>query len=90
MGANGVAAGSGLASGAPCRSSEASKSSSSRGGGADTVPNIPVALDELPPAGWFEPDESGLSNGDLGASISGPPRLRKFGVSGFQDYIGLA
>jgi hypothetical protein len=65
--------GSGLVSDAPCLSSDASKSSSARGGAPETVPNIPVALEELPPADSFVPGESGLSKGDLGASIRGPP-----------------
>ena len=68
-GAGADAGGSGLASGAPCLNSDASRSSSARGGVGETVPNMPVALDELPPPEPLDPGASGLSKGARGASI---------------------
>jgi hypothetical protein len=69
----GAAGGSGFASCEPCFSSDASRSSSARGGVGETVPNIPVALDEPPPPEPLEPGGSELSKGARGASIQGPP-----------------
>ncbi len=60
---------SGLVSGAPCFRSDARRSSSSRGGPGETVPNMPVALDELPLPDPPDPGASGLSKGALGANI---------------------
>jgi hypothetical protein len=60
---------SGLGSGAPCFRSEARRSSSSRGRVDETVPNMPVALDELPLPDPPDPGASGLSKGAQGASI---------------------
>lgn len=47
----------------------ASRSSSSRGGGAETVPKSPVALEEAAPADSFEEGGWGLSERSLNASI---------------------
>ena len=68
-GAGAGAGGAGFASGAPCFNSDASRSSSARGGVGETVPNMPVALDELPPPEPLDPGASGLSKGARGASI---------------------
>ena len=71
-GGGGVKAGGGGAvaggeAGLPVRA--ASRSSSSRGGGVETAPKIPVALEEPAPADSFGEGGCGLSERSLNASI---------------------
>ena len=85
--------GSGLACGAPWFRSEASRSSSLRGGVEGDMLNMPVALepaalDEFP--GADSAGEFAWSKGDLGASMGCTLSRKYFADSGFQDYIGFA